>query len=51
MANDIRKAKSKDGKTYDFVFNSDPHSGSMIDVYFSPNKDYVIAFYKVCPDA
>ena len=51
MANNIRKAKAKDGATYDFVIKPDPPSGAMKYVYSSPNKDYVIAFYRYRPDA
>ncbi len=42
----IKKAVDKQGKKYDFVFKSDPPSGSMKEVYFSPDKSYVVAFFK-----
>jgi hypothetical protein len=33
-------------KSYQYVDNGDPMRGGMKDVYFSPNKDYVVAFYR-----
>jgi len=33
-------------KTYQYVDNGDPMRGGMKDVYFSPDKSYVIAFYR-----
>ena len=51
MAKDIHTAKSKDGKSYDFVVKADPPSGAMKYVYFSPNKDYVVGFFKEPQDA
>lgn len=46
MAKDVKTAKSKDGKSFDFVVKADPPSGAMKYVYFSPNKDYVVGFLK-----
>ena len=51
MAKDVHTAKSKDGKSYDFVVTADPPSGAMKYVYFSPNKDYVVGFFKEQQDA
>ncbi|MFV0468386.1 MAG: helix-hairpin-helix domain-containing protein [Dysgonomonas sp.] len=34
------------GKTYQYVDNGDPMRGGMKDVYFSPDKSYVVAFYR-----
>ena len=34
------------GKTYQYVDNGEPMRGGMKDVYFSPDKSYVIAFYR-----
>ena len=34
------------GKTYQFVDNGEPMRGGMKDVYFSPDKSYVVAFYR-----
>ena len=34
------------GKTYQYVDNGEPKQGGMKDVYFSPDKKYVIAFYR-----
>ncbi|MBL1717314.1 kinase, partial [Klebsiella pneumoniae] len=43
MAN-IITCKTKDGKTIQYV-DEVIGSGSMKDVYFSPDKSYVVAFY------
>ena len=43
---DIKIAKSRSGKSFEFVLDSDPPSGAMKYVYFSPKKDYVVAFFK-----
>lgn len=51
MARDIHTAKSKDGKSYNFVVKADPPSGAMKYVYFSPNRDYVVGFFKEPQDA
>ena len=51
MAKDIRTAFAKDGTRYDFVFVADPPAGTMKNVYFSPNKDYVVAIFKDPQDA
>ena len=37
---------AEDGSTVEFVSSDDPMSGSMKDVYFSPDHTYVVAFYK-----
>src|SRR4030095_9312930 len=34
------------GKTYPFVDNGEPMRGGMKDVYFGPDKSYVVAFYR-----
>ena len=34
------------GKTYPYVDNGEPMRGGMKDVYFSPDKSYVVAFYR-----
>lgn len=34
------------GKTYQYVDNGEPKQGGMKDVYFSPDKKYVVAFYR-----
>ncbi len=38
------------GKTYQYVDNGEPMRGGMKDVYFSPDKSYVVAFYRATPD-
>lgn len=38
--------KTSDGKTYQFVDNGSPMQGGMKDVYFSPDKSYVVAFFR-----
>ncbi len=32
------------GKTYQYVDNGEPMRGGMKDVYFGPDKSYVVAF-------
>jgi len=39
------------GKTYQYVDNGEPMRGGMKDVYFSPDKSYVVAFYRDVQDA
>lgn len=34
------------GKTYQYVDNDEPMRGGMKDVFFSPDKSYVVAFYR-----
>lgn len=34
------------GKTYPYVDNGEPMRGGMKDVYFAPDKSYVVAFYR-----
>ena len=34
------------GKTYQYVDNGEPMRGGMKDVYFSPDKSYVVAIYR-----
>jgi hypothetical protein len=34
------------GSTIEFVDNGDPMQGGMKDVYFSPDKSYVVAFFR-----
>ncbi|MFA7241567.1 MAG: kinase [Sulfuricellaceae bacterium] len=46
----IIKAKTFDGQTVEFV-DEVIGSGAMKDVYFSPDKSYVVAFYKTKQDA
>ena len=38
------------GKTYQYIDNGEPKQGGMKDVYFSPDKKYVVAFYKTPQD-
>lgn len=37
-------------KTYQYVDNGEPMRGGMKDVYFSPDKTYVVAFYRDVQD-
>ena len=48
---DIKIAKSRSGKSFEFVLTSNPPAGAMKYVYFSPKKDYVIGFFKDKQDA
>lgn len=38
------------GKSYQYVDNGEPMRGGMKDVYFSPDKSYVVAFYRDAQD-
>lgn len=38
------------GKTYQYVDNGEPMRGGMKDVYFGPDKSYVVAFYRDVQD-
>lgn len=38
------------GKTYQYVDNGEPLRGGMKDVFFSPDKSYVVAIYRNDPD-
>ncbi|MCW3466313.1 helix-hairpin-helix domain-containing protein [Chitinophaga nivalis] len=38
------------GKSYQYVDNGEPMRGGMKDVYFSPDKSYVVAFYRDVQD-
>lgn len=40
------KAVLKDGRTLDFVVVSDPPSGTMKEVFFTPDRTSVVCFYK-----
>lgn len=44
----VREATSiiNTGKTYQFVDDGEPMSGGMKDVFFSPDRTYVVAFYR-----
>lgn len=42
---DVIKTKAKDGSNIEFVYK-EPKSGSMKDVFFSPDKSYIVAFFK-----
>lgn len=48
---DIKIAKSRSGKSFEFELTPNPPSGAMKFVYFSPKKDYVIGFFKDKQDA
>ncbi len=39
----------RDGKKFEFV-KDDPKSGAIKDVYFSPDRSYVVAFFRKTPD-
>lgn len=38
--------KAVSGKTYQYVWTDEPATGAMKDVYFAPDKTYVVAFFK-----
>lgn len=45
MSKKICTAVSREGKSYDFVVEENPPSGTMKYIYFSPKKDYVVGFF------
>lgn len=42
--------RSNSGATYQYVDNGEPMQGGMKDVYFSPDKSYVVAFFRDTQD-
>lgn len=38
--------KTAEGKTYQYIDDGSPMQGGMKDVYFSPDKSYVVAFFR-----
>ncbi|HQZ28893.1 MAG TPA: kinase, partial [Verrucomicrobiales bacterium] len=38
--------KGTDGQNYQFVDDGSPMQGGMKDVYFSPDRSYVVAFFR-----
>ena len=51
MANKVVTTTAKDGAKIEFVIKPDPPEGAMKYVFFSPQKDYVVAFFKKRQDA
>lgn len=45
------KVKALSGKTYTYVWTANPASGAMKEVYFAPDKSYVVAFFRKPLDA
>lgn len=43
--------KAVSGRTYEYVWKDSPNAGAMKIVYFSPDKSYVVAFFKDPQDA
>ncbi len=43
--NDVVKTNAKDGTPVEFIYK-DPKQGGMKDVYFSPDRSYVVAFFR-----
>ena len=41
---------AKDGTPFQYVDDGSPMQGGMKDVYFSPDKSYVVAIFKDLPD-
>ena len=50
-ADKVVKVTARDGSPVEFVVKSDPPSGAMKVVYFSPQRDYVVGFFKKPQDA
>ena len=44
------KVNAQDGSLIEFIY-ANPMSGAMKDVYWHPQQQYVVAFYKKMPDA
>lgn len=42
----VEKATLKDGRTLDYIMVPDPPSGTMKEVYFTPDRKSVVCFYK-----
>jgi len=38
--------KTAEGKSYQYVDDGSPMQGGLKDVYFSPDKSYVVAFFR-----
>lgn len=43
--------KAVSGQTYEYVWTDSPNSGAMKEVFFAPDKSYVLAFFKDAQDA
>ena len=50
-ADKVVKVTARDGSPVECVVKSDPPSGAMKGVYFSPQRDYVVGFFKKPQDA
>ena len=50
MSKTITVTSSITGKSYQYVDTGEPMRGGMKDVYFSPDKSYVVAFYRDVQD-
>ncbi|MGZ8536940.1 MAG: protein kinase domain-containing protein [Flavisolibacter sp.] len=50
MSKTVTVSSSITGKTYQYVDTGEPMRGGMKDVYFSPDKTYVVAFYRDIQD-
>ena len=48
---DVISIRAISGQTYKYVWKDTPNSGAMKEVYFSPDKSYVVAFFKDPQDA
>lgn len=43
--------KGISGRTYEYIWKDDAPAGAMKTVYFSPDKSYVVAYFKYPQDA
>ena len=43
--------KGISGRTYEYVWKDTPCSGAMKNVFFSPDRKYVVAYFKESQDA
>ena len=50
MSKTVTVSSSITGKSYQYVDTGEPMRGGMKDVYFSPDKTYVVAFYRDVQD-
>lgn len=46
MSSKLITVTAQDGKTYQYVDDGNPMQGGMKDVYFSPDRSYVVAFFR-----
>ena len=48
---DVITVKAISGRSYQYVWTDSPNSGAMKEVFFAPDRSYVVAFFKDPQDA